>query len=64
MMKAKMKKESQKTIQSSSPEWDTQGNHYTPAGGGNLIRDSDGAFMQKAAGGYIDTESGEFVPAN
>ncbi len=46
-----------------SPEWDTQGKHYTPAGGGNLWRD-DGTFMQKAASGYIDTKTGQFVPAN
>ena len=46
-----------------APEWDTQGRHYTPAGGGNLWRD-DGTLMQKAAGGYIDTKTGQFVPAN
>lgn len=44
-------------------EWDTQGRHYTPAGGGNAWRD-DGTFMQKAAGGYIDTKTGKFIPAN
>ena len=44
-------------------EWDTQGRHYTPAGGGNAWRD-DGTLMQKAAGGYIDTTTGQFVPAN
>ena len=44
-------------------EWDTHGNHYTPAGGGNKWR-QDGTFMQKAAGGYIDTKTGQFVPAN
>lgn len=44
-------------------EWDTQGRHYTPAGGGNIWR-SDGTFMPKAAGGYIDTKTGLFVPAN
>lgn len=44
-------------------EWDTQGNHYAPAGGGNKWR-QDGTFMQKAAGGYIDTKTGQFVPAN
>ncbi len=44
-------------------EWDTHGQHYTPAGGGNAWR-SDGTFMQKAAGGYIDTKTGQFVPAN
>jgi hypothetical protein len=43
-------------------EWDTQGRHYTPAGGGNAWRD-DGAFMQKAAGGYINTQTGQFIPA-
>jgi hypothetical protein len=44
-------------------EWDSKGNHYTPAGGDNAWR-SDGTFMQKAAGGYIDTKTGQFVPAN
>ena len=44
-------------------EWDTKGNHYTPAGGGNKWK-QDGTFMQKAAGGYIDTKTGQFVPAN
>jgi hypothetical protein len=44
-------------------EWDTQGRHYAPAGGGNAWR-SDGVFMQKAAGGYINTQTGEFVPAH
>ncbi len=44
-------------------EWDSQGRHYTPAGGGNAWR-SDGTFMQKAGGGYIDTQTGQFVPAN
>lgn len=41
-------------------EWDTRGRHYTPAGGGNAWRD-DGTFMQKAAGGYIDTKTGEHI---
>jgi len=45
-----------------SSGWDTQGRHHTPAGGGNLWR-SDGSFMQKAAGGYIDTKTGQFVPS-
>lgn len=44
-------------------EWDTHGKHYTPAGNGNKWR-QDGTFMQKAAGGYIDTRTGEFAPAN
>ena len=44
-------------------EWDTNGNHYTPAGGGNKWR-QDGTFMQKAAGGYIDTKTGQFIPSN
>lgn len=44
-------------------EWDTQGRHYTPAGDGNRLR-QDGTFMQKAAGGYIDTKTGQFVPSN
>jgi hypothetical protein len=44
-------------------EWDTRGRHYSPAGDGNVWRD-DGTFMQKAAGGYIDTKTGEFVPSN
>lgn len=44
-------------------EWDTQGRHYTPAGGGNKWR-SDGTFMQKAAGGYIDSKTGQFIPGN
>lgn len=44
-------------------EWDTQGDHYTPAGGGNKWR-QDGTFMQKAAGGYIDTKTGQFIPSN
>jgi hypothetical protein len=44
-------------------EWDTRGRHYSPAGDGNAWRD-DGTFMQKAAGGYIDTKTGEFVPSN
>jgi|MTBAKMStandDraft_1061839.scaffolds.fasta_scaffold01341_3 hypothetical protein len=44
-------------------EWDNKGNHYTPAGGGNAWR-SDGTFMQKAAGGYIDTKTGKFIPTN
>jgi len=43
--------------------WDTNGNHYTPAGGGNRWR-QDGTFMQKAAGGYINTKTGKFVPGN
>jgi len=51
------------TPQETGPEWDTQGRHYTPAGGGNLWRD-DGTLMQKAAGGYIDTKTGQFIPAN
>jgi len=44
-------------------EWDTHGRHYTPAGSGNAWRD-DGTFMQKTAGGYIDTKTGQFVFAN
>jgi len=44
-------------------EWDNEGNHYTPAGGGNLWR-NDGTLMQKAAGGYINTKTGQFVPAH
>jgi len=44
-------------------EWDNNGRHYSPAGGGNLWKD-DGTFMQKAAGGYIDTKTGLFIPAN
>ena len=43
-------------------EWDTHGTHYTPAGGGNKWR-QDGTFMQKAAGGYIDTKTGRFIPS-
>ncbi|MDD2317500.1 MAG: hypothetical protein PHD57_09165 [Desulfobacterales bacterium] len=43
-------------------EWDTHGRHYTPAGSGNKVR-QDGTFMQKAAGGYIDTKTGKFVPS-
>ncbi len=43
-------------------EWDTHGTHYTPAGGGNKWR-QDGTFMQKAAGGYIDTKTGQFIPS-
>jgi hypothetical protein len=38
------------------------GTKTTSAGDGNLWR-SDGTFMQKAAGGYIDTKTGRFVPA-
>ena len=44
-------------------EWDTRGTHYTPAGGGNKWR-QDGTFMQKVAGGYIDTKTGQFIPSN
>lgn len=44
-------------------EWDTHGKHYTPATDGNKYR-QDGTFMQKAAGGYIDTKTGRFVPSN
>lgn len=44
-------------------EWDTQGRHYALDGNGNAWR-SDGVFMQKAAGGYINTQTGEFVPAH
>ena len=44
--------------------FDSEGNHYSSAGGGNAIRDSDGTFMQKTGGGYIDTSTGEFVPVN
>ena len=44
-------------------EWDTRGTHYTPAGTGNKWRE-DGTFMQKAAGGYIDTKTGQFIPSN
>jgi hypothetical protein len=43
---------------------DNHGQHYSPAGGQNVIRDSDGTFMQKTAGGYIDTKTGKFIPAN
>jgi len=44
-------------------EWDNRGNHYAPADPtGNTWR-SDGAFMQKAAGGYINTQTGEFIPS-
>jgi hypothetical protein len=46
-----------------SGKFDAQGRYYTPAGGGNLVRTTDGTFMQKAAGGYIDTKTGTFVPA-
>ena len=42
----------------------TDGTYYAPAGGGNYIRSTDGAFMQKAAGGYINTKTGQFVPSN
>jgi len=56
----KQKSDSQTIIHG---EWDNKGNHYTPAGGGNAWR-SDGTFMQKAAGGYIDTKTGQFIPAN
>lgn len=40
------------------------GEYYAPAGGGNLIKTSDGTFMQNTGGGggYIDTKTGEFVP--
>ncbi len=43
--------------------WDNHGRHYSPAGGGNAWR-NDGTFMQKAAGGYIDTKTGQFIPSN
>jgi hypothetical protein len=43
---------------------DNYGRHYSPAGGENVIRDEDGTLMQKAAGGYIDTKTGKFIPAN
>ena len=42
--------------------WDSDGHHYSPAGGGDLWKD-DGAFMQSAAGGYINTQTGAFVPS-
>ena len=61
-MKAKARRMRSSSKRSGSHmEWDAQGRHYTPAGGVNLIRD-DGTFMQKAAGGYINTDTGEFVP--
>jgi len=44
-------------------EWDDRGNHYSSAGGGNAWR-SDGTFMQKTGGGYIDTKTGQFIPAH
>ena len=43
--------------------FDDQGNHYMSAGGGNAWR-SDGTFMQKTGGGFIDTKTGGFVPCN
>ncbi len=43
-------------------EWDTHGKHYTPAGPENKWR-QDGTLMQKAAGGYIDTKTGKFIPS-
>ena len=44
-------------------EWDDKGNHYTSAGGGNTWR-SDGTFMQKSGRGYINTKTGQYIPAN
>ena len=43
-------------------DYDNQGNHYTPFGGGNLLR-SDGTIMQKSAGGYVNTKTGRFTPS-
>lgn len=35
-----------------------------PAGGGNYIDNRNGHFLQGAAGGVIDTTTGEFIPTH
>ncbi len=43
-----------------SNQWDDKGNHYAPAAGGAWR--SDGVFMIRVAGGYVNSRTGEFVP--
>lgn len=45
-----------------SNQWDNKGRHYAPTGRrGNAWR-SDGVFMIKVSGGYVNSRTGEFVP--
>jgi hypothetical protein len=43
---------------------DNNGTFYMPTGGDNIISTKDGSFHQEAAGGYINTQTGQFEPSN
>lgn len=43
---------------------DTNGTFYMKTGGPDIISTKDGSFHQKAAGGYINTQTGQFEPSN
>ena len=42
---------------------DSYGNSYSPSGSRNKVRD-DGTVMKRVGNGYIDTDTGLFVPSN
>jgi len=41
---------------------DQHGNYYAPAAGG-IVDPRDGTFHHETAGGYVNTKTGEFMPA-
>ena len=45
-------------------QWDNKGRHYAPAAGKKNAWRSDGVFMIKVSGGYINSKTGQFVPGN
>ena len=49
---------------SNQPELLVNGVPATPVGGGNYIDNRTGHFLQGAAGGVIDTTTGEFLPTH
>lgn len=49
---------------SSQPQLLVNGVPATPVGGGNYIDNRTGHFFQGAAGGVIDTTTGEFLPTH
>ena len=42
---------------------DQYGNYYAPSGE-NLVDPRTGTFLNKVAGGFINTRTGEFMPAH
>ncbi len=49
---------------STQPRLLVNGVPATPVGGGNYIDNTTGRFLQGAAGGVIDTSTGEFLPTH